>query len=191
MSVQPGTYKLGDEILYTITIANNGPRVATGINLADALPAGAQFIALDSSSGVSNSGGAASVFVGARAGDSVQAFISIRSTTAGNITSTANVTLAQTDSNPANNTFSLVTPILPGASVTVLSATPGCHRPRRQCQFLRHGLFAVRWPAHGNRHLPREHDRLGHQDARQQQPGKHQPVAAHARRSHDHSFLRR
>ena len=68
------------------------------------------------------SGGTASVFVGALApGDSVQAFVSIKSTVAGDITNTATVSLIQTDSNPANNTFSLVTHILPGVSVTVLS----------------------------------------------------------------------
>ena len=130
MSVQPGTYKLGDEILYTMTITNNGPRVATGINFADTLPAGAQFISLDSSSGLNLSGGVASVFVGALApGDSVQAFVSLKSTVAGDITNTAMVTLVQSDSNPANNTFSLVTHILPGASVTVLSATPNSSTP--------------------------------------------------------------
>ena len=110
--------------------------MATGINLSDALPAGAQFIALDSSSGLNVSGGTASVFVGALApGDSVQAFVSIKSTVAGDITNTATVSLIQTDSNPANNTFALVTHILPGVSVTVLSATPNSVNPGDSVNF--------------------------------------------------------
>ena len=192
MSAEPGSYQLGDEILYTITIANNGPRVATGINLSDTLPTGAQFISLDSSSGLTVSGGTASVFVGALApGDSLQAFVSIKSTVAGDITNTATVTLIQTDSNSANNTFSLVTHILPGASVTVLSGTPNSIDPGDSVNFSASVVSPAGGHPTGTVTFREGTTVLGHQDARRQQPGEHQPSAAHVRRAHDHGLLQR
>ena len=107
------------------------------------------------------SGGAASVFVGALApGDSVQAFVSIKSTVAGDITNTATVSLIQADSNPANNTFLLVTHILPGVSVTVLSAYSEFYRSRAtRSTFQSPYRLPCRRAADRHRDFPRRHDR--------------------------------
>jgi uncharacterized repeat protein (TIGR01451 family) len=125
-----GVVRVGDLILYKITITNNGPRVATGLSLSHALPDGAVFLPLESSGGFSATGATRRVSVGALApGDSVGAFVAIRSTVAGDITNTSTITLDQSDSDPANNSASLVTHVLKAPSVTVLTATPNPSDP--------------------------------------------------------------
>jgi len=45
---------VGDVITYTVTVNNQGPGVATGIQVYDQLPAGVQFVGFSSSTGLYN-----------------------------------------------------------------------------------------------------------------------------------------
>ncbi|MFO0907368.1 MAG: SBBP repeat-containing protein [Isosphaeraceae bacterium] len=116
--------RLGDLILYKLTIANRGPRVATGIVLRDILPAGATWVAEESSGGFNGTTTRILTVGSLGPGDQVHAFAAIRSTVAGAITNSASITLNQTDSDTSNNTASLVTNVARAASVTVLAASP-------------------------------------------------------------------
>ena len=118
-----GPYRVGDEIHYTVDMINNGPLVATNVVLKETLPAGAQYIAADSSPGLFFNAGTNSVSINAGTlapGDDLHAFIAARFAAAGPAIDTATVTMDQADTVAGNNTVSLTTTVLTGPSVTVL-----------------------------------------------------------------------
>ncbi len=98
----------GSNLVYTITVANNGPSASTGYTLTDTLPSNATFVSGSSSSGctvvtatVTCAGGALGV------GQSATFIIAVTPTAQGTLTNTTGVIGNEADSVPGNNTVTL------------------------------------------------------------------------------------
>ncbi|HEU5088314.1 MAG TPA: DUF11 domain-containing protein, partial [Roseiflexaceae bacterium] len=98
--------QIGGSVIYTITVHNNGPNTATGVMVADKLPAGLTFVASTPSQGSydSNSGSwnVGSLANGATATLSIQ----VQVAAVGTIVNTAQISAAgqfDPNSTPANN----------------------------------------------------------------------------------------
>ena len=134
----PGPYRVGDEILYTVDMINNGPLVATGVILQETLPSGAQYVAADSSPGLLFNTGSNAVSINAGAlapGDDLHAFIAARFAAAGQAVDTASVSADQADTVSGNNTATLTTNVLKGPSVTVLLGPSAPTNPNQTAAF--------------------------------------------------------
>jgi uncharacterized repeat protein (TIGR01451 family) len=110
----PDPVTVGNNLIYKLTITNNGPSAATGVTLIDT-PLGANFLAssqncpLSASVNTCNLGNLA-------AGASVTVSIAVTPTAAGTVSNTASVTATEVDPNTANNSAT--------ESTTVISLLP-------------------------------------------------------------------
>jgi uncharacterized repeat protein (TIGR01451 family) len=97
---------VGDSDSFTLTVTNNGPDAATGVTVADLLPAGLGYVShLAGQGGYDSSSGQWSI--GALAnGATATLTITVDVASAGDYTNTATVTGDQHDPNPANNSAS-------------------------------------------------------------------------------------
>jgi uncharacterized repeat protein (TIGR01451 family) len=99
---------VGDNIVYTITVANNGPDNATGVALTDLLPAGLTYIS-DNGGGSYVSGTGVWTIGALNVGSSATLQITAQVVNAGEIINTARVTASdQTDPDITNNQSSAV-----------------------------------------------------------------------------------
>lgn len=110
---------VGDEFMYTVVIANNGPsNEAAGVVLTDILPAGSTFVSATLSQGTfavaDNTLTATLGSLPRGANATVQ--LTVRLNVAGRATNRATVRGAQADPNFLNNTSTLETPVLPPAA---------------------------------------------------------------------------
>jgi uncharacterized repeat protein (TIGR01451 family)/fimbrial isopeptide formation D2 family protein len=96
---------VGGNVTFTITATNNGPDDATGVAVADALPAGLTFVSATPSAGTSY---ASDTWTVGDLDDGASASLSLVATVAtpGPITNTATITGDQYDPTPSNNTDS-------------------------------------------------------------------------------------
>jgi uncharacterized repeat protein (TIGR01451 family) len=112
-SAAPGV-TAGDDLTYTLTITNNGPRDATGVTVNDTLPTGVTLISATPSQGIC--GGAVScslVNLANGATATITIVVNVDPTTpTGTITNTATVTGNETDPTPGNNEASAETSVL-------------------------------------------------------------------------------
>lgn len=102
-----------DPFTYTITIKNNGPATATGVNVTDELPAGVEFVQVNNpstgSANYDNTTKGITWTAGQLApGEEATVTFIVKPKTTGDITNTAVVTQDQADSNPANNTATVI-----------------------------------------------------------------------------------
>ncbi len=109
---------VGDEIVYTIAITNNGPEAADAVTLTDAVPPGTSFVSASSSQGTcGESGGTVTCSVGTLAsGSGATVTLTLQANAEGLVTNTAIVSGDVQDPNLANNAASATT------SVEVLEA---------------------------------------------------------------------
>jgi uncharacterized repeat protein (TIGR01451 family) len=127
----------GGTLSYTITVTNSGPGQATWVTLTDALPAGLTFVSARPSKGSCTQAGgtvtcnlgtfpAPAAFVEEGGGniEGVEVSVSIFATGLGSITNTASVTASTPDANPANNSASQTTTIIPPPAIPGVSG-PG------------------------------------------------------------------
>lgn len=119
---------LGNQLVYTMTVINNGPDVATGVTVTDTLAAGVTFVSA-SPVGCINAGGAVSCDLGVLAnGATANVAITVSADAVGTITNSASVAANESDPDSVNNTASVDTTIagavLPDltASITKLKA---------------------------------------------------------------------
>jgi uncharacterized repeat protein (TIGR01451 family) len=105
----------GNQLTYTITVTNDGPSTATGVTLADTLPAGVTFVSATSSQGtVTNTSGVLNGQLGTlapAASATITVIVGVNAATTGTLTNTATVTSTETDINTSNNTSTATTTV--------------------------------------------------------------------------------
>ncbi|MDQ3814560.1 MAG: DUF11 domain-containing protein, partial [Armatimonadota bacterium] len=115
----PDPVTAGNNLVYTLTVHNNGPSAATNVRLTDTLPAGIDFIAATPAPST-RSGRVLTFNLGGLANAaSRQVQITVRTTTPGVITNTASVTAAERDPNTANNAATRNTTVASPCAVDV------------------------------------------------------------------------
>jgi len=121
-SGSPDPIVVGNNLSYTLSITNNGPQAATGVNLADALPPSTDFVSVTSGQGTCkyaegsvvckldsiNLGVTATVTIVTKAGDG-GLIIPLQGQV---INNTAHVLANEADSNSANNTATTAITVL-------------------------------------------------------------------------------
>jgi len=113
----PDPVHVGQNLTYTIRVANGGAATATGVTLSDPLPKNAGFGSVSTSRGtcaLKPEKQLVSCSLGSLAGGaSATVSIVIKPTVKGTITNTAKVSATQTDPNTANNSATAVTTVTP------------------------------------------------------------------------------
>lgn len=120
---------LGQNITYTIQVANNGPQDAPSVLLTDPLPPGLTFVSGTSSLGaISASGRSVTASLGTLPNGASATITIIASTSLpalGSVTNTVSLAANAFDPTPADNTRSVNTTVSPAADLQLrLSATP-------------------------------------------------------------------
>jgi uncharacterized repeat protein (TIGR01451 family) len=127
----PATQTLGDgNITWTIVVTNNGPSTATGVTIADPMPAGNTFVSATSSQGTCTGGAILTCNIGTMAaGASVTITLVTTPSTVGAQTNTVTVAGSRPETNTGNNsatatvqTVGVITP--PVFCVAVSRVTP-------------------------------------------------------------------
>jgi uncharacterized repeat protein (TIGR01451 family) len=115
-SPDPITIGKGD-ITWTMVVTNNGPDTATGVKIADPLPAGTTFVSVSPSKGSCTGGAIISCSLGTMAaGETVTITLVTTPTVEGTVSNTVTVVGNEQETNTANNTAT--------ASVVVKGFTP-------------------------------------------------------------------
>ena len=121
----PNPVVVKSNLVYSIAVTNNGPSVATVVNVTNTLPAGATFISVNASQGTAaNVGGIVNASLGSLgigASATVTITVSVPAT-AGSITNSASVTSGIPDPNAANNSAQIVTVVKP-RSIDIVPAS--------------------------------------------------------------------
>jgi uncharacterized repeat protein (TIGR01451 family) len=100
----PSRATLGNRVTWTETVTNNGPDSATGVKIADPLPAGMSFVSVTSSQGTCTGGAVVSCDLGTLAkGASATITLVTTATATGTIPNTATVVGNEAETNTANN----------------------------------------------------------------------------------------
>jgi uncharacterized repeat protein (TIGR01451 family) len=98
-------------VIYTITVTNNGPTGASNVLVADTLPAGTTFVSTTTTQG--SCSGTTTVFCGLgtlTTGSSATITLTIKMPSSpATVANTASVTASENDPNPANNTSTATT----------------------------------------------------------------------------------
>lgn len=126
----PPTGVQGQNVTYTIVVANSGPSNATTVTLTDAIPAGSTFVSLNQSGPVFSctqppAGGTGTVNCSiatlVSGGSTTFTLVVQAGATTTALSNTANVTSVSADPNPANNTATTNATIIPLGQVPALS----------------------------------------------------------------------
>ena len=118
----------GEEIVYTITVENDGPGDATGVEVTDDVPEGTTFVSAEASQGsCSESGGTVTCDLGDLAdGADVTVTLTVRTEGPGGVTNTATVSANEPDPDEDDNSDTEATVV---ANVTTdLSITKAAER---------------------------------------------------------------
>ena len=111
----PDPLTVNGQLTYTITVRNNGPGTATGVQVVDSLPSGATVFGPASSS-QGECGGITTVVCDLgtlAAGAQATVTINVIPTATGGLSNTASVAAFETDPNPANNNSTETTTVQP------------------------------------------------------------------------------
>lgn len=100
--------KTGGEVSYSIAVTNKGPERASGINLADTLPAGTSLLAVTTSQGTCTATTCALGIL--KSGTSASLTVKVAAP-GGSLTNTAAVSSLATDTNAANDSATVVTTV--------------------------------------------------------------------------------
>lgn len=124
----PDPVALGGSITYQIVVTNVGPAVATGVWLANWLPASVRLVAASHSHGNSFTNGSLFVcYLGTLAADAAASImLEVQTTVAGPITNHATVYRAEADALPGNNSALTITSVqMPALAVNNVSLREG------------------------------------------------------------------
>src|SRR6266511_910912 len=136
----PDPVTVGTNVTYTMTITNNGPDIATDVELTDTLPGAVALVSATPSAGSCTGTSIIVCDLGSLAnGASATVIIVVGPTAIGTLTNTASVSMAETDTNPSNNVeraqtavtladlavkaISTVTAAIPGSAIVVNDTT--------------------------------------------------------------------
>ncbi|TAK99275.1 MAG: DUF11 domain-containing protein, partial [Verrucomicrobia bacterium] len=128
LSDSPDPVAIGGTLAYTITVANAGPSVATGVLFTNFLPAGVSFLSATSSQGSpTQSGGIVTCDLGTLLPASVAIVtIQVQAGASGTLTNVATITRNEPDPIPFNNfATALTTVVLPSLSISNASVLEG------------------------------------------------------------------
>ncbi len=115
LTAVPEPVTIGNNLIYNISVTNNGPRTARNVSVSQVLPASTIFVsATPSQGGASQSGGVVTCGLGALGpGEKATVTVVVLPTLAGTISSSATVTSEQTDYDLSNNTATAVSHVNP------------------------------------------------------------------------------
>ncbi|HEY2952501.1 MAG TPA: M36 family metallopeptidase [Verrucomicrobiae bacterium] len=119
---------IGDDVTYTLTVANTGPATAAGVTLTDTLPPGVVFVSASSTQGgCGNAAGLVTCALGPLPGGAdATVTIVVTTTAAGLLTNTASVTRQDADASLSNNTATAVTTVnFPHLFINDVAVTEG------------------------------------------------------------------
>jgi uncharacterized repeat protein (TIGR01451 family) len=102
----PNPATLGKQVTWTMVVTNNGPNGATGVTVADPVPAGTTFVSVATSTGTcTGTGGVVNCQLGSMAvGSSVTITLVTTASATGTLTNTATTVAKEQETNTANNT---------------------------------------------------------------------------------------
>jgi large repetitive protein len=130
----PANATAGDQISYTIVVANSGPDAATNVTLIDELPDETTFVSLTQNNGppatlctnpgVGNNGPVTCEFAVLGSGVSAQFTLTIEIGNTTEITNTATVSSDSGDLAPGNDESSVITVVTPQADLTIVKTGP-------------------------------------------------------------------
>ena len=127
----PDPVTVGSDVTYAITVVNNGPNAATGVQITDILPAGVTFKSAGTSAGCSHAGGTVTCdLAGVASGATKTVNIVATATQSGSISNTVSVSGTRMDPVAANNSSTATTQVVKRSTATTLalsttSATEG------------------------------------------------------------------
>jgi len=137
-TASPNPGQAGTTLSYRITATNNGPAVATNVNVTDTLPAGVTFVSALTTQGNCNGTSTVNCNLGTLAvGSSAIVTINVTPSAAGQITNSATVSANESDFDSTNNNSSITTLIQPAATsptmlddnLTVSTVVAGLDQP--------------------------------------------------------------
>ena len=108
----PTPLLINDPITYTLTITNNGPSDASGVNLINTLPAGTSFVSVNPSTGCTTGQMVACNLGNLANGTTATVTLVTKAITVGTKINTAKVSSIEFDPNTANNTATTTNTIL-------------------------------------------------------------------------------
>jgi uncharacterized repeat protein (TIGR01451 family) len=118
----PDPVTVGNNLTYTITVTNNGPNPATGVNVTDALPAGETLVSVTPSQGSCTGTSTINCALGSLAnGGSATVTLVVTPTQTGVISNTASVAANEFDPNLNNNHDTQMTTVnaVPSADLSI------------------------------------------------------------------------
>src|SRR5262249_39042618 len=96
----PNPATVGNQVTWTMVVTNNGPNDATGVTVADPVPAGASFVSVTSSQGTCTGGALVSCQLGSlKVGASVTITLVTTATQTGTLTNTATTVATEQETN--------------------------------------------------------------------------------------------
>jgi uncharacterized repeat protein (TIGR01451 family) len=113
-----GPVNVGDNVVFTLTVTNNGPSNATGVTVTDTLPAGLTYVSNDC--GATFASPTLTWSIGALAnGASAICHLTVTATQPGTITNSATVTSNESDPVPSDNTGTGAVVVVPPGAVAI------------------------------------------------------------------------
>ena len=119
-SDSPNTVTAGQNVTYTLDVANAGPSTAHGVTISDPLPPGTSFVSADN--GGTLAGGTVTWNLGdvaAGATPSVHLVVKVNSGRTADVSNTATVSSTTTDPNSANNSDTEATTVVTSANLSI------------------------------------------------------------------------
>jgi uncharacterized repeat protein (TIGR01451 family) len=118
----PDPVEAGNNLTYSVTVNNNGPEAATGVQVTDPLPAGVDFVSATPDQGSCTGTTTVACNLGTIANSgSAHVTIVVKPTGAGSLSNTATVSSASSDANQSNNSSTATTTVNPGGAVGTIN----------------------------------------------------------------------
>ncbi len=137
-TASPNPGQVGSNLAYRLAVTNNGPAVATNINVTDTLPAGVTFGSVTTTQGACNGTTTINCALGTlTVGATAVVTINVTPTASGQLVNTANASASETDFDAANNSSTITifiqaaaaSPSMLDDNLTVTTVLSGLDQP--------------------------------------------------------------